>query len=198
MTFIAGHIELRPVNFQQWLSGLAGQLAAMHQHTAEAFPWRFRSWVEKATLAPPQWTTVPRVWERAIELVLRAEPNSQSVFIHRDYHPTNVLWHQGAVSGVIDWINACRGPAGVDVAHCRTNLAQMFGPAAADQFLAAYLEAADGFAYNPYWDVDSILDVCLPQPSFYGPWREFGFCSIAPEALRQRVDAYLERVMRHT
>lgn len=75
---------------------------------------------------------------------------------------------------------------------------QVFGPAAADQFLAAYLEAADGFAYNPYWDVDSLLDVCLPQPSFYGPWQEFGLSSIAPEALRQRVDAYLERVMRRT
>jgi aminoglycoside phosphotransferase (APT) family kinase protein len=197
MTFIAGHIELHPVNFQQWLSGLAGQLAAMHQHTAEAFPWRFRSWVEKATLAPPQWTTVPRVWERAIESVRRAEPDSQSVFIHRDYHPTNVLWHKGAVSGVVDWVNACRGPAGVDVAHCRTNLAQMFGPAAADQFLDTYLEVADGFAYNPYWDVDSILDVCLPQPSFYGPWQEFGLRIIAPEVLRQRVEVYLERVMRH-
>lgn len=196
MTFIAGHIELCPANFQQWLSGLAGQLAAIHQHTAEAFPWRFRSWVEKATLAPPKWTTVPRVWERAIESVRRAEPDSQSVFIHRDYHPTNVLWHKGAVSGVVDWVNACRGPAGVDVAHCRTNLAQMFGPAAADQFLDTYLEVADGFAYDPYWDVDSILDVCLPQPSFYGPWQEFGLRITAPEVLRQRVEAYLERVMR--
>ena len=197
MTFIAGHIELRPANFQQWLSGLAGQLAAIHQHTAEAFPWRFHSWVEKATLAPPKWTTMPRVWERAIESVRRAEPDSQSVFIHRDYHPTNVLWHKGAVSGVVDWVNACRGPAGVDVAHCRTNLAQMFGPAAADQFLGTYLEVADGFAYNPYWDVDSILDVCLPQPSFYGPWQEFGLRITAPEVLRQRVETYLKRVMRH-
>jgi aminoglycoside phosphotransferase (APT) family kinase protein len=120
------------------------------------------------------------------------------VFIHRDYHPTNVLWHKGAVSGVVDWINACRGPAGVDVAHCRTDLAQMCGPAAADQFLDAYREVAHGFAYNPYWDLDSILDVCLPQPSFYGPWREFGLGIIAPEVLRHRVDAHLEGVMRHT
>jgi aminoglycoside phosphotransferase (APT) family kinase protein len=198
MSFIEGNIELRPSNFQQWLGGLAGELASIHQHTADAFPWRFRSWVERATLTPPKWTTVPRLWERAIELVPRAEPDSHSVFIHRDYQPTNVLWHKGAVSGVVDWINACRGPAGVDVAHCRTDLAQMCGPAAADQFLDAYREVAHGFAYNPYWDLDSILDVCLPQPSFYGPWREFGLGIIAPEVLRHRVDAHLEGVMRHT
>jgi aminoglycoside phosphotransferase (APT) family kinase protein len=198
MSFIEGNIELRPSNFQQWLGGLAGQLALIHQHTADAFPWRYRSWVEKAALAPPKWTTIPRVWERAIELALGAEPDSHSVFIHRDYHPTNVLWHKGAVSGVVDWINACRGPAGVDVAHCRINLANMFGPAAADQFLDTYIEVADGFAYNPYWDVDSILDACIPQPSFYGPWQEFGLSIIAPEVLRHRVDAYLERVMMRT
>ena len=119
-------------------------------------------------------------------------------FIHRDYHPTNVLWCGGAVSGVVDWINACRGPAGVDVAHCRTNLAQMCGPDSADRFLDAYREVADGFIYDPYWDVDSMLDMCLPKPTFYEPWAHFGLDRIAPAEIMRRVDAYLERVMART
>ena len=195
MSFIEGEIELRPASFQQWLGDLAGQLAAIHRHAADAFPWRFRSWVNRANLAPPEWRTIPRVWERAIDLLLGAEPDSRPVFIHRDYHPTNVLWRAGAMSGVVDWINACRGPAGVDVAHCRTNLAQMYGPDTADQFLDAYLKVADGFDYDPYWDVDSVLDMCLPEPTFYEPWQQFGLSIIAPGELERRIETYLERVM---
>jgi phosphotransferase family enzyme len=108
-----------------------------------------------------------------------------------------VLWRQGVVTGVVDWINACRGPAGVDVAHCRSNLTWMFGPEVADQFLKAYCAVADGFEYNPYWDLDSLLDTCLPQPTFYPPWQDFGLDYIAPEELKRRVDAHLERVIAH-
>ena len=195
MSFIAGTVELRPADFPGWLSALAAQLAAIHRHPADGFPWRFRSWVNRAALVTPTWSAVPWLWERAIEFWLRTEPESRAVFIHRDYHPTNVLWREGAVSGVVDWINACRGPAGVDVAHCRTNLAQMYGPRAADQFLDAYLDVADGFAYDPYWDVDSVLDMCLPQPACYAPWQHFGLGASAPHDMRRRVDVYLERIM---
>jgi aminoglycoside/choline kinase family phosphotransferase len=92
---------------------------------------------------------------------------------HRDYHPVNVLWQNGEVSGVVDWVNACLGPAGADVAHCRANLAQMFGVGVAEEFLQAYLERAGG-EYNPFWDVDSVLNMSWPQPRFYLPWNEFG------------------------
>lgn len=195
MSFLEGRIVLRPADFQAWLDGLAGQLASIHRHTADTFQWRYRSWVDESALTPPAWTTIPRVWERAIERVLGTAPDARPVFIHRDYHPANVLWHNGAVSGVVDWINACRGPAQVDVAHCRINLAQMFGPAAATQFLDAYTRLADEFEHSPYWDVEAILDMCTPEPEFYPPWRDFGLGTIHPQALRQRVDTYLERVM---
>ena len=196
MSFIAGTVELRPADFPAWLRALAAQLVAIHQGSADGFPWRFRSWVNRAALVTPAWSAVPWLWERAIEFWLRTKPESRAVFIHRDYHPTNILWREGAVSGVVDWINACRGPAGVDVAHCRTNLAGMYGPAAADEFLTAYRVAAGGFTYDPYWDVDSLLDMCLPGPTYYPPWQEFGLGAIPPQVLRQRTDAHLESVMR--
>lgn len=196
MSYLEGNVELCPANVQQWLNDLAEQLVLLHQHTVDAFPWRFQSWVEKADLVPPKWTTMPYIWERAIELVLSSEPVEQPVFIHRDYHPANVLWHGGRVSGIVDWINACQGSAGVDVAHCRTDLALIFGFTAADQFLDAYTASSIKFNYDPYWDLDSILDMSLPQPTFYKPWQDFGLSVIPPEVLRQRTDAYLESVMR--
>lgn len=93
---------------------------------------------------PPRWSRKRRLWERAIDFALTTRPRIHEVFIHRDFHPTNVLWHRGAVSAVVDWVNACRGPAGVDVAHCRTNLALMYGAEVADRFLRAYMNMSEG------------------------------------------------------
>src|SRR6185436_1057816 len=90
MSFMEGEIELRPVDFGGWLEGLAVELAAIHQHTANTFPWRYESWVEREKLAIPAWTRAPHLWERAIELVRSVEPDARQVFIHRDYHPTNI------------------------------------------------------------------------------------------------------------
>jgi aminoglycoside phosphotransferase (APT) family kinase protein len=103
MSFIEGHVELRPANFPQWLDGLAGQLASIHRHAADGFPWHFSSWLNKAALMPPQWTAVPRLWEQAIELVREPEPDTYPVFIHRDYHPTNVLWQQDTAGEKLPW-----------------------------------------------------------------------------------------------
>ena len=195
MTFIEGQSDLRPTNFSNWINALANELAAIHQHTALDFGWQYRSWVDQAALAKVSGANIPEIWEQAIDLWRRSKPIIQPVFIHRDYHPLNVLWQNNRISGVVDWINACRGPAGVDVAHCRTNLALMFGVPAADQFLAAYCQISRSFEYNPYWDVDSIFDTCIPQPTFYSPWQMFGLDRLSPEALQRRVEAYLKSVM---
>jgi aminoglycoside phosphotransferase (APT) family kinase protein len=196
MTFIPGAIELRPLNFQSWLAGLAAELAAIQRHTAHSLAWHYGSWVKAEVLRPPAWTTKPAMWERAIEIFSTDKPEVQPVFIHRDYHPTNVLWSAGAVSGVVDWINACQGPAGVDVAHCRTNLALMFGPQAAAQFLQIYCEVAQGFTYPTFWDVDSVFVMIQPQQTFYPTLQEFVLGHLEPERLQQGIDADLERVMR--
>lgn len=196
MSFVTGAIDLRPRSLPDWLDGLAGELAAIHRTPADGFPWRFRSWVDPASLAPPAWSSDPGAWERAIELWLGPPPPSRTVFLHRDFHPTNVLWEGESISGTVDWINACAGPAGVDVAHCRTNLALMFGPAVADRFLASYSGAAGTFEYHPYWEIDSILNSCLPKPAYYDPWTEFGLSPIPEAELIRRIDSHLQQVIR--
>jgi aminoglycoside phosphotransferase (APT) family kinase protein len=195
MTFIGGAVVLREGDGGHWLQGLAVQLAAIHRHPAADFPWRFQSWVDASALAVPAWSAQPRVWQRAIERWRQGPPAERAVFLHRDYHPANVLWQRGAVSGVVDWVNACRGPAGVDVAHCRANLALMYGAAVAKRFLDAYAAAAPGYRHDPYWDIDAILDMCLPEPGYYPPWREFGLAAIAPALLRERIDALLGQAL---
>jgi len=194
-TFLEGKVELNPANFNKWLEELAGNLTNLHQHRAPDFSWHYCSWNNKDNLRSPDWSTHSTNWNHAIELVRNSMPDFQPVFIHRDYHPTNVLWSSNTISGIVDWINACQGPAGVDVAHCRNNLALMYGVKAADQFLEMYIQASSNFKYNAYWDIDSILNMCLPFPEFYKPWREFGMESVAPEVLQRRTEDYLNSVI---
>lgn len=194
MSYIEGQIELFPADFDGWIAALAGELAAIHRHRGVGFPWTFQSWAERSIAAPPEWTRVPRLWEQAIARFHAGEPPYDPCFIHRDYHPMNVLWQDGVISGVVDWINACRGSCGVDVAHCRTNLAAMRGPEAADQFLSSY-RTSGGRPFDPYWDIDSLINMCVPQPGWYPPWNDFGLHDIGREALCTRMDEHLERVM---
>jgi Ser/Thr protein kinase RdoA (MazF antagonist) len=194
MTYLPGAVELRPANFSEWLHDLARTLASIHSHKSDSFPWRFRTWLDRNKLTVPRWVANPSAWQRAIEIVREPAPQYCPVFIHRDYHPANVLWQEGRISGVVDWINACIGPAGIDVAHCRGNLASMYGPDAADEFLRMYMGEDDSFEYQPYWDLETLLD-CLSEPCYYPPWQEFGLGEISVEELRHRAESYLERIL---
>ena len=50
-------------------------------------------------------------------------PQGGSSVLHLDYHPLNVLVHDGELSGVIDWANVTVGDAHIDVASTVTLLA---------------------------------------------------------------------------
>jgi Ser/Thr protein kinase RdoA (MazF antagonist) len=92
-------------------------------------------------------------------------PAYHQTFIHRDFHPGNVLWSRGQSTGVVDWADACRGPWGCDAAHCRAMLIQLAGPEAADRFLDAY-ESLTGWKLDPYWEIASVLE---HGPSHWNP-----------------------------
>jgi aminoglycoside phosphotransferase (APT) family kinase protein len=196
MSLLGGEVELKPRDFTGWLDTLAQHLAQLHTHRAPDFAWHYNSWLDWDNLRPPAWTKNPQLWERAIEIARQAPPDEEIVFIHRDFHPVNVLWSGEQISGVVDWVNACQGPAGVDVAHCRTNLAVLFGIEAADTFLKCYESRAGEMKNQAYWDACSVLDVVLPAPQWYRPWSEFGLHGMAVEEMQQRDEDYLNSVMR--
>jgi hypothetical protein len=123
-------------------------------------------------------------------------PSFRECFIHRDYHPSNVLWNNGAVSGVVDWVNGCRGPAGIDVAWCRHNLAILHGVRAADDFLAAYIRCAGSdFEYDPYWDLMTLVELLPGPPGMYEGWLAMGVRLIPRATIVERVDAYVASVV---
>ena len=111
---------------------------------------------------PPAWSNLASVWARAIDLHDAWSPPASGVFIHRDYHPGNVLIVDGEVTGLVDWANASRGAPGVDVGHCRLNLAGLLGLDAADRFRDAWLSASGETAYDPTFDLLAAVGM-LPE-----------------------------------
>ena len=194
MSFVEGEVNLRPSRLDDWIDAQAAMLGQIHRSDASALRWRYRTWTTHAQLNVPDWSRRVALWQRAIDVFRRGAPNAASAFLHRDFHPVNVLWRGGELSAVVDWVNGCVGPAGVDVAHCRLNLALMFGADVADAFSRAY--APNGFAGfdDPYWDVDCVLGA-LPDPTYYAPWRHFGLGPIEPAELRSRLEDHLSRAL---
>jgi aminoglycoside phosphotransferase (APT) family kinase protein len=145
-----------------FLAQLAGALAAIHAVNGRAHQLvpAYRTYVRLDRLTMPAWVPPTRTWRRAFELAVAPAPESPRCFIHRDYHHHNTLWARGRLTGVVDWTQASWGPASVDVAHMRWNLAWDYGVPAAEEFLAIYQTLTAGtIPHRPYWDVVTVIDL---------------------------------------
>ena len=152
MTFVAGTAVAVPD-----LHRLAEAAASVHAVDGSGFPHDYFRWFAATTIAPPSGAAWPALWEAAFEVWQAQMPSYPARFIHRDFHPGNVLWVRRHVSGIVDWANACRGPAGCDVATCSRNLIDLGGADVAARFIAAY-EAVTGQEHHPYWEVASVFE----------------------------------------
>jgi aminoglycoside phosphotransferase (APT) family kinase protein len=196
MTCLPGTVTLLPDSLDGWLHGLAQAILPLHSLKVERLPWRYAPYNDVTQLEVPAWSRCPDLWARAIEIVNGTWPGAPACFIHRDYHPNNVLWLDGRVSGVVDWPNGCLGPPHIDVAWCRMNLAGMSGLETADRFLEAYQSlAGPAFSYHPFWDLMVIIEGLPGPPDVYPPWVEFGLQGLTDALMLVRSDAYLASVM---
>jgi hypothetical protein len=74
------------------------------------------------------------------------------------------------VSGVVDWATAALGPAGIDLARMRLNVAWVHGVRVANRFASAYVAAGgDPSARNPYWDLVDAADYMAELEPPVGP-----------------------------
>ncbi len=144
-------------------------------------PWTYRGYHEGVALARPAWWRDASLWERAVRQTEIARPTAAGVLIHRDFHPGNILWLDGAITGVVDWVNTCVGPAAFDVAHMRVNLAALDGQAAVDRLFpgdpAWDVEAAFGFL--DWWSTEAI-------DGWVGPWPH-----VRADLARERFEAFM-------
>jgi aminoglycoside phosphotransferase (APT) family kinase protein len=161
---LPGKVVMRPPDLPAWLHDLADLMATIHRTPVPVGLRPYRPWYATVrALEPPAWSHDQAAWAAAIRRTRAPAPGGDTVLLHRDFNPTNVLWNRGRVSGIVDWVEASVGPPGADLGHCRSNLALGLSLEAADELRDVVAPAE----YDPYWDLVSAVDFLadLPPPA---------------------------------
>ena len=141
MSRLRGRPDLTPKDVGSWLGALAQTLADLHKTNLDG--------AEGAVTRPPQaetWNPPSgddwRLTASAVRVIGSRLPSltSDRVLTHGDFHPANVLWQRGRISGVVDWSAARIDSRWYDLAYCRASVCLRLGPDAADRLADAYTE----------------------------------------------------------
>jgi len=178
---------------------LAAQLVRVHAVEPQERPRPYQAWTSPERVVTPEGA----LWERAVDVIRRDPPPYRGRFLHRDYHPGNVLFTGAGdglrVSGVVDWVETSWGPADLDVAHCSTALALLHGPGHGLAFRDRYeRHGGHGLADGPdhlYWRLLDALAYSPDAAKLAGPWRELGRTDLTPGLLGERLAAYVGALM---
>jgi aminoglycoside phosphotransferase (APT) family kinase protein len=139
----------------RWVRALADTAAAIHRVEVPPGVMPAYATYRQRSYAPPAWAHEATTWERAVEIFHGPVPDGQHPLIHRDFHPGNLLWRRGRLTGVVDWASASVGPPSADIGHCRANLL-FHAPELADELVTAW-EDTTGTVYDRWADIASII-----------------------------------------
>ncbi|MFD7517727.1 phosphotransferase family protein [Streptomyces niveus] len=204
MTHLAGRTVLDDQGVETRVRLLARQLVAIHALRPVERPRKYVTSTTADTVVVPKGAD-GAVWTAAIDVIRKPAPPCEGRFLHRDFHPGNVLFdvppsnpEDARITGVVDWAPAW-GPADLDVAHCSVNLALLHGPVWGMRFAAAYEEAGGVLAASEserlYWRVRDALAASEEVHSVSQPWREAGSAELTTRAVEERLDAYVTALM---
>lgn len=137
ISWLDGVADITPSDPDAWAAELGRALARVH-----AAPRQRLS--DLPSVLDPNGDSLSRLQGPTAERIRSSWPRiaaSREVLTHSDYWSGNVVWRDGALSGIVDWSGGRRGPRGYDVGWCRLDLYLLFGDTIADVFLAAYEDA---------------------------------------------------------
>jgi aminoglycoside phosphotransferase (APT) family kinase protein len=202
MSLLPGTVRLGDEEADRRAQLLARQLLCIHRLpvTAKTRPRTYQAWTSPERVSPPDDTRQPELWQRAVAVIRREPPDYRACFLHRDFHPGNVLFTGDGddlrISGVVDWVETSWGPADLDVAHCSTALALLHGVSAgmhfADRYVAAGGMLSEDRAAHLYWRLLDALAFAPDAEKVAVSWREVGRADLTPVLLTRRLEEYLQ------
>ncbi|MFJ5556917.1 phosphotransferase family protein [Streptomyces sp. NPDC093250] len=205
MSLLPGTVRVDDEGAGERAELLARQLLRVHrvEVTARTRPRAYQAWTAPERVRPPEDTRRPELWRHAVDVIRREPPDHRACFLHRDFHPGNVLFADDGtdggtglrISGVVDWVETSWGPADLDVAHCATALALLHGVAEgmafADRYVAAGGSTAEDPAAHLYWRLLDALAYAPDAEKFAVPWRELGRTDLTAPVLAGRLEEYV-------
>jgi aminoglycoside phosphotransferase (APT) family kinase protein len=161
--YVDGDTDFAPADLTGYLVQIAQELAKIHRvqdsPSLDFLPRQGKGFGERpATL--DESLSEDRIRD-AMESAWPLTQVNESVLLHGDYWPGNILWRDGKLAAVIDWEDARVGDPLADLANCRLELMWAFGVEAMTEFTNHYrsLTAID-VANLPYWDLCAALRPC--------------------------------------
>ena len=187
-----GDVFLTPSDLDGWLEQMAAVLADIHELNIDA-P-KFKPWREVTDRPPPECAKNPALWDEVFDVLRQKKPRVPKGFIHGDFQHFNMLWARGRLTTVLDWTWPAIGPRGMDVGHCRLNLAVLISAEAADRFLDFY-EKSSGQPLDPFWDLYGLAEFSDSWPRFI-PMQVSGRRPVDTAGMAGRVEAVMAGILR--
>lgn len=199
-TRIPGRGLLAPRDLEGWVRQLAEALAQVHAAPLTESELDIlvdqRQEVDQllASDEPPSALAGKLYGEEVWAAMRRAWPqiaSSRHGLVHGDFWPGNTLWLRGRLSGVVDWEQVRHGDPAQDVACCRLDLTLLFGPETADQFLLAYLAAANEPVRQLFfWELSIAASALEDVEHWVDGYHDLGRTDVAPEIARDRLEHF--------
>ena len=195
MSRLPGRVRVDEEDLERRLDLLAAQLVRIHRVVPEERPRTYQAWTRPEKV---QGVRGP-LWERAVDVIRQDPPPYEGCFLHRDFHPGNVLFTgAGAdlrISGVVDWVETSGGPPTWTSPTARRlwpcSTARNTASASGERYEAhGGHRLADG-PDHLYWRLLDALAYCPDAAKLGGPWRELGRTELTPEVLGGRLEAYV-------
>lgn len=139
MSRLPGRPDVTPKDADSWVAALAQTLTKLHKTAFDGAEGELPRPPQPETWQPPAGERDP-LTAAAVSAVEARLPSlsPERVFTHGDFHPGNVLWHRGRITGVVDWSAARLDSRWSELAYCRADVCLILGPGVADRLADAY------------------------------------------------------------
>lgn len=201
MSRVPGRADLSPRNAQSYVADVADALARIH-----AVPMNEVGVLR--THGPSSWTIsgpvqdglLPRGLMEQVHAAIgglsEIAANEGSTFCHGDFHPGNLLWRRGRLTGVIDWSQACTSVRWWELAYMRIELAVLTDWDVATDLQRQYQERVGlDSPHQARWDLFHVQTGHKWAHTWIDGWREQGRTDLDLEQVAKRFAAIASRLL---
>lgn len=141
MSRLEGRPHLSPTELDPWLEDIASALIAIQSAPTRPVPAALRRKHMASGWEPPPGLKRSPLVDQALEKIERDLPHAlkaKKAVGHGDFHPGNLVWTKGRLSGIVDWSSTRVGPLAYEVAYMRADLCILHGADVAERFKEIY------------------------------------------------------------
>lgn len=199
MRRLPGRPSLRPTDVAKWIEQIAHTLAAIQRSPTRGAPRIVREPHTVEDWKPPDGLPTNALVKEAITAIRRQLPaalRGDRVFGHSDYHPGNLLWSRGILTGVADWSSAKILPRELEVSYCRTEVNVLLDARAAELFAKSYEGVwGEPLEHLRLWDLVCGLWAVRWSHMWIEAYKEQGRSDLSFARARPRIEAFIRRAL---